>query len=386
MALVNFIYEGIKTTISCLKEDKMKIICNKFTSKIQKNINSLYFVYDGNKINYELTFYEQANSSDRLRLEMNILVYKINGSNELIFPGIDYNLHNNFNVQFRLQYHKDTILCATILKDGRFATCSADESIIIYDNKTFKPDLIIKEHNGGITYIFQLSTGMLATCSKDRTIKIFYIKNNNYDVFQILNNHKESVNKMIELNNKKLVSCSRDSSVMFYSNNNDKYIQEFQINTDKSCWCLIQTKDNEICYYISGGSIVFYNLIDKIIIKRIDVFLIANGYNFMNMITKDLLLITGEGKISIINVNKYNIVRTIHQPDSVYINISCSLNKNIILTGDFDGTIKLWKLEDDNLKLISKKFKAHDKGIFALIKLNNGHILSGSVDRFIKIW
>ena len=386
MALVNFTYEGIKTTISCLKEDKMKIICNKFTSKIQKNINSLYFVYDGNKINYELTFYEQANSSDRLRLEMNILVYKINGSNELIFPGIDYNLHNNFNVQFRLQYHKDTILCATVLKDGRFATCSADESIIIYDNKTFKPDLIIKEHNGGITYIFQLSTGMLATCSKDRTIKIFYIKNNNYDVFQILNNHKESVNKIIELNNKKLVSCSADSSVIFYSNNKDKYIQEFQINTDKSCWCLIQTKDNEICYYISGGSIFFYKLIDKRIIKRIDLFLIANGYNFMNMITKDLLLITGEGKISIINVNKYNIVRTIHESDSVYINVSCSLNKNIILTGDYVGTIKLWKLEDDNLKLISKKLKAHDKGIFALIKLNNGHILSGSVDRFIKIW
>ena len=386
MALVNFIYEGIKTTISCLKEDKMKIICNKFTSKIKQNINSLYFVYDENQINYELTFYEQANSSDRLRLEMNILVYKRNGPNELTFPEIDYNLHNNFNVQFRLQYHKDTILCATVLKDGRFATCSADESIIIYDNKTFKPDLIIKEHNGGINYIFQLSTGMLATCSKDRTIKIFYIKNNNYDVFQILNNHKESVNKIIELNNKKLVSCSADSSVIFYSSNNDKYIQEFQINTDKSCWCLIQTKDNEICYYISGGSIIFYNLIDKRIMKRIDLFFIANGYNFMNMITKDLLLITGEKKISIINVNKYNIVRIINVSDSSHINVSCKLNENIILTGDYYGKIKQWKIEGDNLILISTKENAHNKGIHSLIKLNDGHILSGSSDGVIKIW
>ena len=56
MALANFTFNGIKTTIQCVKEDKMKNICAKFASKIDKEINSLYFLYNGNQLNKELTF------------------------------------------------------------------------------------------------------------------------------------------------------------------------------------------------------------------------------------------------------------------------------------------------------------------------------------------
>ena len=33
-----------------------------------------------------------------------------------------------------LKYHTSPILCSTLLKDGRFVTCSRDNSIIIYNN------------------------------------------------------------------------------------------------------------------------------------------------------------------------------------------------------------------------------------------------------------
>ena len=61
IALVIFTYEGLPLKVQCLKEDKMKDICNKYISKINININSLYFLYGGNQINLELTFKEQAN-------------------------------------------------------------------------------------------------------------------------------------------------------------------------------------------------------------------------------------------------------------------------------------------------------------------------------------
>jgi len=54
----------------------MKEICYKFSSKINININSLYFIYNGNQINENLTFKEQANSLDNNRNQMNILVFK----------------------------------------------------------------------------------------------------------------------------------------------------------------------------------------------------------------------------------------------------------------------------------------------------------------------
>ena len=43
---------------------------------------------------------------------------------------------------------------------------------------------------------------MLASSSNDKTIKIFSLKNNNYEILQTLNDHKTFAFKIIELNKK----------------------------------------------------------------------------------------------------------------------------------------------------------------------------------------
>ena len=62
------------------------------------------------------------------------------------------------------------------------------------------------------------------------------------------------------------------------------------------------------------------------------------------------------------------------------------LNKNILLTGDNKGIIREWKIEENNLILISKKKNAHNDCILTLLNIGNGHIASGSLDKLIKIW
>ena len=104
------------------------------------------------------------------------------------------------------------------------------------------------------------------------------------------------------------------------------------------------------------------------------------------MISNDLLLITGENKISNINVNSYNLIKTINVDNSGWICAVCMLNKDMILTGDYNKRIIQWKTENDNLKLISTKENAHDDWIYTLSKLGNGLILSGSRDKSVKIW
>ena len=73
------------------------------------------------------------------------------------------------------------ITCSTLLKDGRFAIGSNLHSIIIFNKKTFKPDLIIKEHKRSVYCLTQLSSGILASCSFDQTIKLFDITENKYN-------------------------------------------------------------------------------------------------------------------------------------------------------------------------------------------------------------
>ena len=58
----------------------------------------------------------------------------------------------------------------------------------------------------------------------------------------------------------------------------------------------------------------------------------------------------------------------------------------MLLTGDESNIIRQWRIEGDNLILISKKEKAHNDDIFDLLNLGNGHIVSGSCDMTIKIW
>ena len=109
------------------------------------------------------------------------------------------------NPKHVLQYHTEPIFCTAVLKDGRIATGSKDKEIIVFNNKTFKPDLTIKEHNGVVVNMIELSTGYLASCSEDKTIKIYDVGLKTYKVIQTLKDHTGWVSKIIELNNKQLM-------------------------------------------------------------------------------------------------------------------------------------------------------------------------------------
>ena len=75
-ANVVFTLDGVDLVIQCLISDKMRDICQRFGMKVEKNINSLVFLYGGSIINLDLTFESQANSIDKMNKLMKILVYK----------------------------------------------------------------------------------------------------------------------------------------------------------------------------------------------------------------------------------------------------------------------------------------------------------------------
>ena len=299
----------------------------------------------------------------------------------------DYKIENK-NPIHKLTNHTSGVNCLCILNDGRLVSGSSDNSIIIYNKKTYQPDIIIKEHNSSIYCITQLSSGILASCSVDKTIKLFNIKEMKYDILQTLNYHTNYVYKIIELKNKNLVSCSYDSSIIFYIKDNNEYKKDYQIQTDGSCSSIIQTKDNELCYSeYNNNKICFYDLFERKIISSIKDINKENGaFERFIMIKKDLLLIPGNNQISIINTNQHNLVRKIEVPGSSWIYGVCMLNKNMLLTGDYSYTLRQWKIEGDNLILVSKKEKAHDGYISVLLNMGNGFIASGSADNTIKIW
>ena len=51
-AIVIFTLDGVNLAIKCTTKDKMKDICKRYSAKINKNINSLLFIYGGNGVNF----------------------------------------------------------------------------------------------------------------------------------------------------------------------------------------------------------------------------------------------------------------------------------------------------------------------------------------------
>ena len=71
-----FTFNGTEITIQCTPEDKIRDICQKLSTKVDTNINSLIFLYGGKPMNMDLRFKEQANSLDRSNNIMRVLVYE----------------------------------------------------------------------------------------------------------------------------------------------------------------------------------------------------------------------------------------------------------------------------------------------------------------------
>ena len=371
-----------------------------FFANLDDNINSKTELEDLKKQNLELKEIIKFKDEKIKALEEKLEKYiKTEKENEKLFKTNNDlnndNLYDDFNIKYKepihiLNTHTERVNYLISLKDGRLASCSGDYSIIIYNKFTNNPDLIIKEHSNWVYFLIQLSSGELVSCSSDKTIKLFNIKEKDYEIVQTLNYHKDTVYKLLELPNNFLASCSADKSIIFYLKDNNEYKKDYQLTTDGNCDNFIKIKENEICYSIRDkNNIYFFDLKErkvKSIINNIKQFKYCNGEEWFLMISKDLLLVPGDNKIFIVNVNHYKLVRQIDVQGSGFISSGCMLNKNIIITGDHSKALRQWRIEGDNLILISKKENCHEDHIISLLNLGDGHIVSGSKDSKIKYW
>ena len=82
MAEVEFNYEGNIIVIQCTLNEKLKDIIKRLKIKTNKNFDNSIFLYGGAKIKEELNFNEQANTIDKERNKMCIIINKISNDTD----------------------------------------------------------------------------------------------------------------------------------------------------------------------------------------------------------------------------------------------------------------------------------------------------------------
>ena len=298
------------------------------------------------------------------------------------------NLQNINNI-LTLNTHSSFITILKKLSDNRLLSSSIDSVIIIYNELTFKPEIYIKEHKNTIYYIELLKKkNFIASCSKDLTIKIFEIFKFTYKLIHTLLAHTESIFKVIELHNENLLSCSYDKTLKLWEKKENNYFNKNLINNNFA-FNIIEIKPNIIVYDdVSNMKISFYNLNNNQIIATFNLIFVIyfNIGNRFCLINENILIYFGyNNTIYIIDINIYEIKNIITYNDSYIVN-SYKINQNEILTGDYNGCIRHWVYENENIKFLSCKNNIHLQYICTIVILNSNYILTGSGDKLIKLW
>ena len=184
--------------------------------------------------------------------------------------------------------------------------------------------------------------------SKDSTLKIIKIKNNNeFEEIQIIKNeHNNLITKIIELKNENLITFSADCSFKIWKlNNNNKYekIDEFKDSNELSDG--LEIKDNEIILYAldtNPQSFVFYNLNKNEKIKTLNNLNLMTGFGERTIkLYDEEIAVAGYKKVYLIDINKYLILNEINTDYSNFIILK--LSNNLFLIGD--NNVQLLNIE-----------------------------------------
>ena len=209
----------------------MKDICQRYSNKIDKNINSLIFLYGGNQINFQLKFKDQANIIDKERNEMKVLVYK-NEDYQLICPKcgekIKLNTDKIDDIILSINNIKDTIIGSKLIIENIIKTSSMNSMNI----QLKSVNLILNTLNEDINKINEKLKNLL----NDNTIKEIKInkelnidKINNYIVAEIVIK-EEDINKNIRIINSYEERCRTNNYEIKNEFKNEEEIKKCEIS------------------------------------------------------------------------------------------------------------------------------------------------------------
>ena len=310
---------------------------------------------------------------------------------------MDYNkIFEDFNIvnktpKYKLTNHGNNGIYTIIkLQDGRLVQGGNDGSIIIYNQKTFEPEMTIKEHSKSVYDIIQSKNGNLISCSSDDKMVNEYKmnENNTYKLISQANAGKDSYPRQIlELENGE-IGLVAQNLIIFYLNVNNKLDVDFNLKYDDnqigSYYEMISAKPGELVFSGVKDKIQFFDLKSRKLKEIINInrYIHWSPSNLLCMMNERCLCVGGKDKITIIDVYNKSVIREI-QETGVH---KCLLkvNDNILLTGK-DGDITQWKINENNLTFICKKEKAHQNEIREIIRFND-LIISCSDDYSIKVW
>jgi WD40 repeat protein len=213
--------------------------------------------------------------------------------------------------------------------------------------KIYNQNSLVNSFQAHSTYIYRIkqspfntNTNYVATCSNDRTVKIWNVSSSfNWTLIRTYSQHTSYVYALEWLDNDTLASGGY----------NDREIKLWSMATG-------QTKRT---------------------IK-------TNGYVFsLTMLNTNIHLAAGlNNTINIYNINDGNLVSSL-KGHTEYVYDLVQISEDLLASSSRDGTVRIWNLTTNTCKFI---LTGHTYSVYGLKQITPSILASGSADRTIKLW
>ena len=286
--------------------------------------------------------------------------------------------------------HNDYINCLIILKDGRLASCSNDKSVKIYNKNNKIVEININE-NSQISYIFEVEDNVLMTCLRDGVTNVYkFLSDKQYQKIQSIEiDGKNTIKKIIKLINGNFISISNSLYLKIWNYLNQKYnlFKSISSNNSYRFEDIIEVKNDEIVAQINSTEYLsFIDIKNEKEIYRLNVSNIRGNHIYeLQMLNKNVLFYGLDMNIFLIDINSHNIIKRI---DNLNFQIYCSnvLSENMVVLGVQNGNLIILKISNNYNQINTSKIIAHGDCVKCIIKGENGKLISASNDKLIKIW
>ena len=347
-----------------------KIPNGKLNENNQKKENSSFRMlsnstnYTDSHIHKNSSPYNQ-NSSVQNNFQSNLEVKTI------ITSKINYKKTNSIDA------HKDIIVCLIELYDRNIASCSYDKTIKIWNKNTYQCDKEIIT-SSKVFCLLEFEPGKLLCGTENKEIELYDIKSTTKQdiVFQ---GHLLWVNCLAKCDEHMFASGSNDTDIRIWDYSAH---QQSKVLSDhsKEVLTLIQLKDGRLCSGSADLSIKIWNWKEE----KCDATLIGHlrwVKCILELSNGKIISGSDDKTIRVWDIDKKEcLAKLIDHKKSV--RSLCELSDECVASASFDGTIKIWDLNQNEC---IQTLTEHSSKVICLLNYS-GILISASGDKTIKLW
>ena len=302
----------------------------------------------------------------------------------------------NFTPVRTINAHKGIIYHIIYLKDGRLASCSSDKTIKVFNLRDYNCAITLPAHDSEIWYIAQLPDLKIVSCSDDSSIKVWMISRYSYRlVHSILNAHEGYITQILPISGNRMVSCAYDETIKIWNSlppyNLVKLLKDASDENESRQNTLYELKQKNMLLSCSvfGKGLTFYNLKTYCVETIISVCCCDRNA----ILEYDNKLFLGSySSLSIINLDNLSVMELMDsEPDFSYSlckaklgDVICFLpiKKNVVMCCAGMGNVFLFDYKEK--KRVKTKRKLTEEAIYRILKIDNDRFITCS--NKIQFW